>query len=65
MLLFLFLLFIPSFAFSSVVGATDSVDSAAFQSTLVAVFSAIAAVLVLIAFLSLALKWVIGLLRRG
>ena len=59
------LFFFSSPAFASVVGATDSVDAAAFQDTLASVFAAIAAVVVLVAFASLAIKWVIGLVRRG
>lgn len=65
-LLFFFLLgfFIPVISFASVVATTDSVDASAFQTTLISVFSAIAAVLVLFAFMSLAIKWVLGFIRR-
>lgn len=62
---FLLLILLPSPAFASVVATTDSVDASAFESTLTSVFGEIAAVVILVAFGSLAIKWVIALTRRG
>ncbi|MBU2767938.1 hypothetical protein HAP94_17585 [Acidithiobacillus ferrivorans] len=63
-ILFLLYLF-PAYAMAGVVATTDSVDASAFESTLTAVFGEIAAVVILVAFGSLAIKWVISLTRRG
>lgn len=55
----------PAYALAGVVATTDSVDASAFESTLTSVFGEIAAVVILVAFGSLAIKWVITLTRRG
>lgn len=62
---FLTLYLFPAYAMAGVVATTDSVDASAFESTLTAVFGEIAVVVILVAFGSLAIKWVISLTRRG